>query len=73
MVVSRHLHAPAALLPWKESLLTIGEEAGWALVWVWTRWWREISHLPPGIEPPIVKPVAQRHTSELSRLYSIMK
>jgi hypothetical protein len=26
------------------------------------------SHLPPGLEPPIIQPVAQRNTTELSRV-----
>jgi hypothetical protein len=38
MEVSGQLHAPAALPPGKEPLVTIGYDAGWALEPVWT-WW----------------------------------
>jgi hypothetical protein len=41
MEVSGQLHAPAALLPGKEPLVSIRQEAGWALEAVLTRWWRE--------------------------------
>jgi hypothetical protein len=35
-----YLHAPTALPPRKESLVPIGQEAGWAPVLVWTQWQR---------------------------------
>jgi hypothetical protein len=35
---------------------------------VWTRWWRENSQPLPGLEPPIIQPIAQSYTTELSRL-----
>jgi hypothetical protein len=41
MEVSGQLHAPAALPPGKEPLVSIGQEAGWAPEPFWT----------PGIEP----------------------
>jgi len=41
MEVSGQLHAPAALHPRKEPLVSIGWELGRALEPVWTRWWRE--------------------------------
>jgi len=41
MEVSGQLHAPAALLPVKEPMVLIVEEAGWAPEPFWTRWWRE--------------------------------
>jgi hypothetical protein len=40
MVMGGHLQAPAAVLPGKDPLVHIGEEAGWAPEPVWTRWWR---------------------------------
>jgi hypothetical protein len=41
MEVSGQLHAPVALIPGKESLFPIGEEAEWAPEPVRTRWWRQ--------------------------------
>jgi hypothetical protein len=36
--VSGHLHAPAALLPGKDPMIPIGQEAGWASV-PFSTWW----------------------------------
>jgi hypothetical protein len=36
MEVNGQLHAPATLLPGKEPLVSIGNEAGWAPESVWT-------------------------------------
>jgi hypothetical protein len=41
MEVNGQLHAPAALHPGKQPLVTTELEAGWAPEQVWTRWWRE--------------------------------
>jgi hypothetical protein len=38
MEVSEKLHAPAALSPGKEFLVSIGQEAGWAPEPVWKLW-----------------------------------
>jgi hypothetical protein len=59
MEASGHLHVPAALPPGKEPVVPIGWEAGRAPEPVWTRW------CLPGLEPPIIQPVAQRYTTEL--------
>jgi hypothetical protein len=48
MEVSGQLHAPAALPPGKNSLVPIGQEAGWAPEPFWTRWWREKFPAPAG-------------------------
>jgi hypothetical protein len=39
MEVNGQLHAPSALLPGKEPLVSIGQEAGWAPEPVWTWAW----------------------------------
>jgi len=52
MEVSGQLHASAALLPGKESLVPIGWEAWWAPQPVWTRWWREKFQPPTGTRTP---------------------
>jgi hypothetical protein len=62
MEMSGQLHTPAALSPGKEPLLggtqrrsgPGGEEKN--------------SQLQPGLETPIIQPVAQRYTTELYRL-----
>jgi hypothetical protein len=58
---------PAALPPRKEPLVTNGQEVEWAPEPVWTRWWREKFPAPAGARTPIIQPVAQRYTTELSR------
>jgi hypothetical protein len=68
MEVSGQLHAPAALSPGKEPLVPIVQEAGWAPEPFWMQWWGEKFPTPAGTRPPIVQPVAQRYTTELSRL-----
>jgi hypothetical protein len=72
MEVSGQLHTPAALPQGNEPLVPIAYEAGWAPERVWTRRWREKLLAPPGLEPPIIQPVAQRYTTELSRLYNLL-
>jgi hypothetical protein len=70
--MSGQLHAPAALPPGKEHLVPIGYGAGWAPEPVWTLWWREKFPAPGGTRTPIIQPVAQRYTTELSRLLTVM-
>jgi hypothetical protein len=48
MEASGQIHAPAALLPRKELLVVIGEEAGWASQPVWTLWRSEKRVAPAG-------------------------
>jgi hypothetical protein len=55
--VSEQLYAPASLPPVKEPLVPMEKEAGWAQEPVWTRW-RNNSQLLPGLESPIIQPVA---------------
>jgi hypothetical protein len=68
MEVSGQLHAPAALPPGKEPLVPIG----WGLGGPQSRSGRggvgKSSQPFPGLEPPIIQPVAQRYTTEPSRL-----
>jgi hypothetical protein len=52
MEVSGKLHAPASLRQWKESLVLIRDEAGWAREPVWTRMWREKFPAPTGTRIP---------------------
>jgi hypothetical protein len=56
MEVNDHLHAPAALPPEKEPLVPIGRGG-------------EEKNFQPllGLEPPVIQPIAQRYTTELSR------
>jgi hypothetical protein len=62
MDVSRQLHGPAAL-PWyplNGRLSGPQSQSG--------RGVEKNSQPLPGLEPPIIQPVAQRYTAELSRL-----
>jgi hypothetical protein len=62
--VSGQLHAPAALLPENEHLISIGYEAGWVLEKVWMMWRGENSypHLDSNSDPSVIQPVASRYT-----------
>jgi hypothetical protein len=53
------------LLPGKEPLVPIEYEARWAPEPVVRR---KIPSPLPGLEPPIIQPVSQRYTAELSWL-----
>ena len=57
MVVSGQLYALAALPTWKEPLLPIKEEAGWALEPVWMFWEKTESCAPAGTRKPETKAV----------------
>jgi hypothetical protein len=63
MEVSGQLHTPAALNPGKEPLVPTGQEAGWSP--------EKNSQPLPALEPPIIQPVSQRYTTELSRLIHV--
>jgi hypothetical protein len=66
MDMSSQLHAPAALPPGKGSLVHIGRPQSRS-----GRCGEEKnSQALPGLEPPIIQPVAQRCTTELSRLHT---
>jgi hypothetical protein len=62
--VSGQLHAPAALPPGKETLVLIGQEAGWAPESVWMTWWSENSflHQNSNSDLSVVQPVASHYT-----------
>jgi hypothetical protein len=67
MEVSGQLHSSAAFPPEKESLVPIRRLGGSQSRS--GRGGEEInSQSLPGLEPPIIQPVAQRYTSELSWL-----
>jgi hypothetical protein len=57
MEVSGQLHAPAALPPGKEPLVSIGYEAGWTPR-------AGLDMVVLGLEPLIIQPVAQCYTTE---------
>jgi hypothetical protein len=60
MEVSGKLHVPAALPPGKKLWYPLNRRLGWR--------GEEKNFQPlPGLEPPIIQPVAQRYTTELSR------
>jgi hypothetical protein len=52
MEVTGEIRVSAALPPEKEALVTIGLEAGWVPVPVWTRWCREKFPALVGIRTP---------------------
>jgi hypothetical protein len=64
MEVNDQVHAPPTLPPGKEPLVPIGEEAGWAQSRS-GRGDKKNSQPLPGLDPPIIQPVAQRYTVEL--------
>jgi hypothetical protein len=69
MEVSDQLHAPAALPPGKIPWYSLDRSLGGS----WSRPGRgneeKNSQLLPRLEPPIIHPVTQRYTTELSWLY----
>jgi hypothetical protein len=64
MEMSGQLHSPAALFPGKESMVPIGQEAGWTPEPVWTRWWREKFSVPTRTRTP-------DHPARSSALYRL--
>jgi hypothetical protein len=68
MEVSGQLHAPAALPPGKEPLVPTVQEAGWAQSRPQHGGEEKNSQPLLELEPPVIQPVAQRYTTELSRL-----
>jgi hypothetical protein len=68
---SGQFHTPVTLLPQKEPLVPIGQEADWA-VGQSGRSGEEKNFQPlPGLEPPIIQPIAQCYITELSQLMLI--
>jgi hypothetical protein len=68
MEVSSQLHDPAALPQGKEPLATIALEVEWAQSRSGRGGEEKNSQPPPGLEPPIIQPVAEPYTTELSQL-----
>jgi hypothetical protein len=67
MEVRYQFQAPAALPPEKEPLIPSGYGTGSG------HGGEQKNFQPlPGLEPPIIQPVAQRYTTELSRLHMEM-
>jgi hypothetical protein len=64
MEVRGQLHAPATSPPGKEPLLPIGYEAAWSQ----SRSGHDGEKKNSQPELPIIQPVAERYTTELSRL-----
>jgi hypothetical protein len=72
MEVSGQLHAPAALLPGKEPCYPLDRRLGGPRNRC-GRGGEQNNFLPlPGLEPPIAQPVAQRYTTELSRILLLL-
>jgi hypothetical protein len=69
MKVSGQLHVPAALPPGKEPpKYALDGSLGVPQSRCGGGGEEKNSHLLPGLEPPIIQPVAQRYTTELARL-----
>jgi hypothetical protein len=69
MEVSGHLHAPATLLQGKSPWYPFfGRKLGESQSQSGHCSEEKNSQLVPGLEPPIILPVAQRYAIELSRL-----
>jgi hypothetical protein len=68
MEVSGQIHALAVLLPGKESLVSVGWEAGGSQSRSGRGGEEKNSQSLQVLEPPIIQPVVQRSTAELSRL-----
>jgi hypothetical protein len=66
--VSSQLHAPAALLTGKEPLVSLDRRLGGPQRRSERGGEEKNSHFLPGLKSPIIQPVAQRYTTELSRL-----
>jgi hypothetical protein len=68
MEVSSQLRAPAALLPGKSPWNPLYKRLGGPQSRFGRGGEEKNSHTLPGLESPIIQPVAQRYTTELSRL-----
>jgi hypothetical protein len=68
MEVSGQLHAPAALPQGKSSWYALDRRLGGPQSRSGRGGEEKKFKLLPGIKPPIIEPVAQRYTTELSRL-----
>jgi hypothetical protein len=68
MEVSGQFHAPAALPQEKSSWYSLNTRLGGPQSRSGHGSEEKNSHPLPGLEPPIIQPVAHRYTSDLSRL-----
>jgi hypothetical protein len=68
MEISGQLHAPAALLPGKSPWYPLDRRLGGPQNQFGQGGEEKNSQPLPGFEPPIIQPVAQPYTIELSRL-----
>jgi hypothetical protein len=69
MEVSDQIHAPAALPRWKNTRCSLDRRLGGPQSRP-ERGVEKNSQPLPGLELTIIQPVAQRHTTELSRILS---
>jgi hypothetical protein len=70
MEVSGRLHAPAALPPWKSQCYPFDKRLNEPQSRFGGCGEEKNSQPLPGLEPPIIQPVAQRYTAELPWLLS---
>jgi hypothetical protein len=68
MEMSGQLHASAALTPGKNPWYPLARRLGGPQSRSGCGGEEKNSQLLPGLEPPIIQPVAERYTTELSRL-----
>jgi hypothetical protein len=72
MEVSGQLHAPTALPQGKEPLVSMDRRLGGPQSRSGRGGEQKNSQPLPGLESPIIQPVAQRYTAELSRLIVVI-
>jgi hypothetical protein len=68
MDVNDQIHAPAALSPEKSPWYPLDRKLGGSQSCSARGGEGENSQPLPGLEPPIIQPVAERYTTELSRI-----
>jgi hypothetical protein len=71
MEVTGQLHAPAALPPGKDPGYLIDRRLGGPQSRSGRGGEEKNSQPLPGLEPPIIQPVAQRYTTEIPRLHGM--
>jgi hypothetical protein len=73
MEVSGQFHAPASLPPRKETLVSLDRRLDGLQSRSGRGGEEKNSQLLPELERPIIQPVAQRYTAELSRLLLMLR